>query len=100
MQRSRIDQLARRVSWLDRRRRAIAVLCAILSTPLTIAQIDDVLGADWPRAHALALTLMTAVLLWITIELALAWLLALWETEHSRLLRDGGLPRAAVRRRR
>jgi hypothetical protein len=99
-ERSRIEQLARRVGWLDRRRRPIAILCAALSAPLTIAQIDDALGADWPREHALAMTLMAGALLWIAIEIGLAGLIALWETEHNRLLRDRGLPRAQLRKRR
>jgi hypothetical protein len=29
----------------------------------------------------------------------MVWLIAIWETEHSRLLGDQGLPRAVVRAR-
>lgn len=99
-ERSRIEQLARRVGWLDRRRHRIALLCAALSVPLTIVKIDAALGADWPREHALALALMAGALLWIAIEIGLAGLTALWETEHHRLLRDRGLPPAQLRKRR
>src|SRR5262245_58689643 len=98
--RSRVEQLSRRIAFLDRRRRPLALLCAALSAPLTIHQIDDVLGADWPRAHAIALTLMAGALLWIAIEIALAYLVAVWETEHDRLLRSPTLPPARLRKRR
>jgi hypothetical protein len=96
--RDRIDQLARRVGWLDRRRRPLALLGAAIASPLLLWQRDDVLDAEWPTVHELAVTLMVGVLLWIAIEIGLAWLIAIWETEQHQLLREGALPRARLRK--
>lgn len=98
-ERTRADQLSLRVGWIDRRRRPLAILLALLAAPIMISQCGDIFGADWPRAHAIAMTIVAGFLAWIAIEIGLAWLAALWETEHSQLLRDRGLPRAQLLRR-
>jgi hypothetical protein len=98
-QHSRIEQLAGRVTWLDRYRRVISIVAAAVLAPLAIVHISDWLGADWPRVHVTALAVMIAVALWCVIEVALAWITALWETEYDRLLRAGALPRAELVRR-
>jgi hypothetical protein len=94
----RVDQLAARVRWLDRYRRWIAVSAAMLIAPVLIAQVAGVLGADWPQIHATVLSVMLGVIVWWVIEVGLVYVTALWETEHDRLLRDRGLPRAVLRR--
>jgi DMSO/TMAO reductase YedYZ heme-binding membrane subunit len=98
--RTRVDALAARVRWLDRYRRAVAILAAAVIAPLLLAQVADVLGADWPEMHATLLSLMVGVIAWWIIEVGLVYVTALWETEHDRLLRDRGLPRAILYRRR
>ena len=79
----RVDRLAARVRWLDR---------------YLIAQVAGVLGADWPQIHATVLSVMLGVIVWWVIEVGLVYVTALWETEHDRLLRERGLPRAVLRR--
>jgi hypothetical protein len=44
------------------------------------------------------LSVMLGVIVWWVIEVGLVYATALWETEHDRLLRDRGLPRAILRR--
>jgi len=92
----RVDTLAARVRWLDRYRRWVALAAATVIAPLLLAQVGEVLGADWPEMHATLLSLMVGVIIWWIIEVALIYLTALWETEHDRLSRDRGLPRAIV----
>ena len=92
----RIAQLARRVRWLDRRRRKIAVAIALLAIPLLILKASAALGADWPRFHTVLLSLMGAAFTWCVVEVGLAWLAAMWETQHAVLVRDRGLPRAEL----
>lgn len=97
---SRIEALARRVRWLDRYRRLIAVGCAVALAPLIMARLTGFLGSDWPQVHAIALTVLGSVGAWWVVEVWLAWITALWETEYLRLARDRTLPRATLVRRR
>ena len=94
----RVDQLAARVRWLDRYRRILAICAATMIAPILIAQVAAVLGADWPQIHATVLSVMLGVIVWWVIEVGLVYLTALWETEHDRLIRDRGLPRAVLLR--
>lgn len=96
MFRRRIDQLAARVRWLDRYRRALAISAAAIIAPILIAQVAEVLGADWPQIHATVLLVMLGVIVWWVIEVGLVYVTALWETEHDHLVRDRGLPRAVL----
>jgi hypothetical protein len=96
--RQRVDQLAARVRWLDRYRRMLAISAATISAPNLIAQVAVVLGADWPQIHATVLSVMLGVIVWWIIEVGLVYVTALWETEHDRLVRDRGLPRAILRK--
>ena len=98
--RMRVDALAARVRWLDRYRRWIALAAAAISAPLVIAQLGELLGAEWPQIHATLLSLMLGVIVWWIVEVGLVYLTAVWETEHDRLVRDRGLPRAILRVRR
>lgn len=84
--------------WLDRFRRWIAISAATIVSPLLIARVADALGADWPQIHATVLSVMLGVIVWWVIEVGLVYITALWETEHDRLLREHGLPRAVVLR--
>jgi len=97
---ARVDQLAARVRWLDRYRRMLAISAATLVAPILIAQVAGVLGADWPQIHATVLSVMLGVIVWWVVEVGLVYVTALWETEHDHLLRDRGLPRAMLLRRR
>ena len=92
----RSQQLARRVGWLDRWRRLLAIGCALLFAPALIARLDAALGAEWPRVHATALALALGFVVWCAAEVAFAWLAAVWETELARLSRRPGLPRAEL----
>ena len=92
----RVDALAGRVRWLDRYRRWVALAAATVIAPLLLSQVGEVLGADWPEMHATLLSLMVGVIVWWIIEVGLIYVTALWETEHDRLVRDRGLPRAIV----
>jgi len=94
----RVDRLAARVRWLDRYRRFIALIAASVVTPCMIAQVADELGADWPEIHAILLSLMLGVVAWWIVEVALVYVTALWETEHDRLIRERGVPRAILRK--
>ena len=90
----RVEQLAARVRWLDRYRRVVAIAAATMIAPVLIAQVAGVLGADWPQIHATVLSVMLGVIVWWIVEVGLVYITALWETEHDRLVRDRGLPRA------
>jgi hypothetical protein len=92
--------LARRVSWLDRYRRAIAVATAALVSAALFTELAEQLGPDWPKVHGTLLAVVVGVVIWCVAEIGLAWLTAFWETECARLLRDRGLPRAVVRNQR
>ena len=93
---SRIELLSRRVSWLDRYRRAIAITTAIVLAPVLHHELVGFLGAEWPSLHLKLLVLIISAVTWWTVEVGLAWLTAVWETEHDRLSRGPGLPRAIV----
>ena len=94
-----MQRLTRRVGWLDRHRRMLAIGCAVVISPLLISHVSDLLGADWPRLHSTLLSAMLGLFVWCAIEVGLVWLTALWETECERLMRDRGLPRAVLRKR-
>jgi hypothetical protein len=95
----RSEQLAARVRWLDRYRRALAILIAGIAAPLAIRRLAHLVGADWPELHGLALSVVVGVIAWWVIEVALAGLTAVWETECACLCRDRRVPRAVVVRR-
>jgi hypothetical protein len=96
----RIELLASRVRWLDRYRRAIAIVLAVVLGVGTSHQLGERLGADWPQFHSVLMALFVGVIGWWLIEVALAWLTAVWETEYDRLTRERGLPRAELLSRR
>jgi polyferredoxin len=88
----RAEVLARRVRWLDRYRRRIAITAAVTLALTMMFATSWVLGAEWPVFHARLLAGMVGVIAWWLVEVALAWITALWETQADRLLRDRGLP--------
>jgi hypothetical protein len=92
--------LERRVRWLDRYRHAIAIAIAVIALPILVSELHEVLGPEWPRFHALLLALVGVAACWWLLEVTLAWLAAMWETEHDRLARDLALPSARLVRRR
>ena len=106
VKRDRVELLARRVLWLDRYRRVLAVLAAIIASPLLIAWLADDFTARWPAFHdarevagdtVLAIVgCAIAVVTWWIAEVTFAWLAASWETEHAQLVRDRGLPKAEL----
>jgi hypothetical protein len=68
--------------------------------PLVVMRIAGALGADLPELYATLVSVVLGVVVWWTVEVALAYATALWETEHDRLVRDRHLPRAIVCKRR
>jgi hypothetical protein len=94
--RSRVDQLARRVRWLDRRRRTLAVAFALVFFLVVSRELCAIFEAPWPNLLLGGATLLFAVGAWWVVEVGLAWLTAVWETEHAQILRDRGLPPARL----
>src|SRR3954465_644733 len=94
----KIASLARRVRWLDRYRRTIAILAMVAAAPLVMRKLTGALGDDWPEAHTILLTAVFAVIGWWVVEVSLAWLAAVWEADCDRLMRHQGLPRAELLR--
>jgi hypothetical protein len=93
---TRIQKLARRVGWLDRHRRVLAIAVSLVISPIMIGEISEALGSDWPQFHSTMLSIMIGLVVWCIAEVCLAGLTAIWETEYSRLIRDRGLPRAQI----
>jgi hypothetical protein len=92
----RLEQLARRVRWLDRRRRQLSVLIAVAFCVLLSRELAQAFDAPWPSFLVCMVSVMFSSLAWWCVEAALAWLTALWETEHAQIARDRGLPRAEL----
>jgi hypothetical protein len=93
---SRTVSLGRRVRWLDRYRRSVSVLLAFVLAPFVLIELSELLGDEWPGFHAAMLAMFLSFMSWWLIEVVLAWMTAVWETEYDRLLRERGLPRARV----
>lgn len=96
----RVEVLARRVGWLDRNRRLLAITLALASSPLLVGELSRWLGSDWPQFHATLLGITLVASTWLGVEIALAGLTAAWDTECARLAHGAGLPRAEVLSRR
>jgi hypothetical protein len=92
----RMQVLARRVRWLDRWRRWIAIASALLLIPFANAWLQRQLGAEWPTVHTKILTGLVAVLAWAALEVVLIGAVSLWEAELVKLTRRRSLPRAIV----
>lgn len=88
----RVDVLGRRVRWLDLHRRHAAIAVAFLLAVSLTAFAKWIFGPDWPLFHARLVAVMAGVITWWIVEVALAWITALWETEADRLRHDRGLP--------
>lgn len=97
---NRLDVLARRVRWLDRYRRSLSVVLAVVCWVVASRKLTAYFAVQWPDVLAGIVTALFAVVAWWVIEMVFAWVLALWETEHDRISRDRGLPRASLLRRR
>jgi hypothetical protein len=94
----RIETLAKRVRWLDRYRRALSVTLAVVAWLVISHELAALFGADWPSVVPGIVATLPASAAWWIIEIGFAWTIALWETEHDKLSRDRGLPRAELRR--
>lgn len=92
----RIEVLARRMRWLERYRRWIAFGVAVALAPLIMTRLTSVLGKDWPGVHTWALTFVASVVAWAILEISLAWITAVLETQHARLSGRPTLPRAQL----
>lgn len=92
----RVERLAARVRWLDRNRRFAALCAAAVIAPLLIARVAGTFGSEWPEMNVTLLSLVLGVIVWWVVEVGLVGVTALWETEHDRLLRTRGLPRAIL----
>lgn len=97
---SREELLGRRVRWLDRYRRTIAIAFTLGFAPICLFKLTHVLGSQWPEAHTWLLTICASAVTWWVVEVALAWQAAVWETEYDRLRAARGLPPARLIRRR
>ena len=95
----RIEVLGRRARWLERYRRLLALGGALAFAPFIYLRLTSFLGTDWPGVHTAALTAVLTVVAWAVFEVTLAWITAVVETEHYRLLGQRVLPRATVVRR-
>jgi hypothetical protein len=96
---ARVDQLARRVRWFDRHRHSIAVWIAFGTGLVGLWLVPRAFGPDWPVFHARLMAIVLGFVLGFAIEIGLAGALAVWEVEHDRIVRDRGLPRAQLLRR-
>lgn len=95
-----LERLARRINWLDRYRRPLSILAAAIASPLVLWWSTGWLPSYWPGAHMVGIAITIAVFAWYGIETFLGFLIALWETDYSKLTRPPGLPRAELLRRR
>jgi hypothetical protein len=93
---ARTVSLGQRVRWLDRYRRTVAIVAAVVLAPFVLMELSELLGDEWPGFHAAMLAMLFSCMSWWLIEVVLAWMTAVWETEYDRLLRERGLPRARV----
>ena len=95
---ARIELLARRVRWLETKRKTIRMI-VVLSVSITGLVFERLIfGDSWPKWHARLSMIGVGFGVAFVIDLAVCGLLALWETKHSQLLRDRGLPRAILRK--
>jgi len=96
---TRIQTLEKRVGWLDRYRRTIAFAITIAVSPLIFMRVYEYFGGgDWPRIYALLVGIVAATPVWAISEIVFAWIAAMWDTELVEKTRDGGLPRAIVKK--
>jgi hypothetical protein len=93
-----LDRLARRVRWLESKRRAIRVGVTVVFGVLGLVFLPDMLGGDWPRFHARLTAIALAFALAFVVDIGIAGTMAVWEVRHDRLARDRGLPRAVLRK--
>ena len=95
----RLSRLARRVHWVDRYRRTIAVTIAGCAVVFLFVTLPLVLGSDWPVFHARLMAIVAGLVIAFVVEVGLAGVLAWWELQIDRLQRhDRQVPRAIVRR--
>ena len=98
MSEARIERLARRVRWLESKRKPIRIAVAIVVGVVGVIFVPEVLGENWPRFHARLTAIAGAIALAFVVDVAVCGVLALWELEHDRLVRERGLPRAVLRK--
>ena len=91
-----LERLARRIAWLDRYRRPLAILLSLILTPLILWWMFGWFPSNWPGFHIGMLGIMGAAIAWYCIETFLGFLIAVWETDYSKLTRPAELPRAQI----
>ena len=94
-----LERLARRINWLDRHRRLLSVVLAFACGPVSVWWLHGWLPDNWPGAHLVMVGVAIIAFSWYGIETLLGFVLALWETDYSKLTRPPSLPRAQVIRR-
>lgn len=94
----RIDVLAVRVRWLDRRRHAVSIALAVVLWLFLAHELAIWFGATSWNVISVVVGAMFAAVGWWVIEAFFAGVIAMWETEYDRLARDQGLPRAELLR--
>ncbi len=97
---NRLDVLAQRVRVVDRHRRVLSIAVALVLCGLLSRKVAALFGMEWPSVFLLVVLAPFLGLVWWLVEAGFAWVIALWETEHDRIARDCGLPRAQLLRRR
>jgi hypothetical protein len=95
----RMASLGGRVRWLDRYRRAVAVVVALIIVPV-IGYVTGAVTSGWPMILVGLPALMAGIIVWWGVEVALASVTAVWETEFEQLVSERGLPRAQILKRR
>ena len=93
-----LEVLARRIAWLERFRRPLALLIAIALSAFAIYRMNEGLPPDWPRAHMIMIGACVGLVVWYGIEFALGCVIALWETDYHMRTKPG-LPLARIVRR-
>jgi hypothetical protein len=99
----RIATLSGRVRWVDGNRRRITRGAAVLVAIAGAVFAPSFFGASWSQFGAAGLLLVfiaiaAAIVTGFVVDLVLAVVTAKWETAAAQLAREGGLPRAVIRK--
>jgi hypothetical protein len=94
-----LQRLARRINWLARFRRPIAIALAAAASLALMYHFTGWVPKSWPGGHMVFIIVMVGTVCWYAIESVLGFVLALWETDYASLTRRPSLPHARLLRR-
>jgi ABC-type uncharacterized transport system permease subunit len=94
-----LERIARRINWLVRYRRPIAILLAAVAAFALMHHFTGWLPRTWPGGHMVVTTMMLGTVCWYAMETMLGMVIAFWETAYSKLTRRVTLPPARALRR-